>query len=364
MTAQITANAISCPKVFIGMDIHKATWKICIQTEVFHHKTYSMPSNCSDLEKYVNDNFPAYEINLVYEAGCCGFSVARYFLNLGWNVLVVNPADVKTSDKQKYQKTDALDAKNLSNQLKMGALKSINIPTETQDQFTSLARHRTQVTKKLRQTKAHIKSFLLFHSIKIPQEYDNANWSIAFLEWLDAIQFSTDCGTMALRGKLRVYRFIKAEYLLIAKQMRKYCRENHKQDFEILQSIPGIGAYLAAVIIAECGDLRRFNTEGQFASFVGIVPGMYNSGASEKCLGITPRCRPQLRSYLIEAAWIAIRKDVEMQAYYKKHHGKNVKNIIVKVAHKMTRRILAVIKKQQPYQNNINATLNPKKMIA
>jgi transposase len=97
---------------------------------------------------------------------------------------------------------------------------------------------------------------------------------------------------------------------------------------------------------------------------VGIVPGIYNSGASEKCLGITPRCRPQLRSYLIEAAWIAIRKDVEMQAYYKKHHGKNVKNIIVKVAHKMTRRILAVIKKKQPYQNNINATLNPKKIIA
>ena len=311
MTAQITANAISCSKVFIGMDIHKATWKICIQTEVFHHKTYSMPSNCADLEKYVNDNFPAYQINLVYEAGCCGFSVARYFLNLGWNVLVVNPADVKTSDKQKYQKTDALDAKNLSNQLKMGALKSINIPTEAEDQFTSLARHRTQVTKKLRQTKAHIKSFLLLHSIKIPQEYDNANWSIAFLEWLDAIQFSTDCDTMALQGKLRVYRFIKAEYLLIAKQMRKYCRENHKQDFELLQSIPGIGPYLAAVIIAECGDLRRFNTEGQFASFVGIVPGMYNSGASEKCLGITPRCRPQLRSYLIEAAWIAIRKDVE-----------------------------------------------------
>jgi hypothetical protein len=41
---------------------------------------------------------------------------------------------------------------------------------------------------------------------------------------------------------------------------------------------------------------------------IGLVPGMYNSGESEKCLGITPRSRSQLRSYLVEAALIAIRK--------------------------------------------------------
>jgi hypothetical protein len=84
---------------------------------------------------------------------------------------------------------------------------------------------------------------------------------------------------------------------------------------------------------------------------------MYNSGGSEKCLGITPRSRSQLRSYLIEAAWIAIRKDAEMQQYYRKHHGKNVKTVIVKVAHKMTRRILSVVKKQVPYQINKNLQL-------
>jgi hypothetical protein len=47
---------------------------------------------------------------------------------------------------------------------------------------------------------------------------------------------------------------------------------------------------------------------------------MYNSGESEKCLGIT-RSRSQLRSYLVEGL-IAIRKDTEMQNYYRKHQGK------------------------------------------
>ena len=283
MSTQITAS----PKIYIGLDIHKKTWTVSMQTDICFHKTYSMPSKSLDLFEYVEKNFPNYEINLVYEAGCCGFSVARYFLNLGWNVLVVNPADVKTGDKQKYQKTDSLDAKNLSNQLKAGTLTGINIPTEAEDQFTSLARHRTQVTKKLRQTKSHIKSLLLFHGIEIPAEYDNANWANGFIEWLESVKFSTVCGDLALQGKIRMFKFIKKEYLEIANQMRAYCRKEHKTDYYLLKSIPGVGGYLAAVIIAECGDLRRFNTEGQFASFVGIVPGMYNSGGDEKCLGET-----------------------------------------------------------------------------
>ena len=353
MSTQITTN----PKVYIGLDIHKKTWTVSIQTDLFFHKTYSMPSKPCELEEYINKNFPNYEVYLVYEAGCCGFSVARYFLHLAWNVLVINPADVKIGDKERYQKTDDLDAKNLSKQLKSGTLKGINIPTETQDQFTSLARHRTQVTKKLKSTKLQIKSLLLFHGIEIPQEYDNANWPKAFIEWLENLKFSTVCGDLSLQGKIRMFKFIKSEYLAIASQMRAYCRQEHKEEYNLLKTIPGIGGFLASVIIAECGDLTRFNTEGQFASFVGIVPGMHNSGGKEKCLGITPRSRSQLRSYLIEAAWIAVRKDPEMQEYFRKHQGKNVKNIIVKVAHKMTRRILSVIKTQKPYQINKNMIL-------
>ena len=198
---------------------------------------------------------------------------------------------------------------------------------------------------------------LLFHGIKVPDQFDNSNWSKDFVAWLEELKFSSSCGDLALQGKIRLYKFIKSEYLEIANQMRSYCRKNNKKDYYLLKSIPGIGGYLASVIIAECGDLRRFNTEAQFSSYIGLVPGIYNSGDSEKCLGITPRSRSQLRSYLIEAAWVAIRKDIEMQHYYRKHQGKNVKSIIVKVAHKMARRILSVIKTETPYQINRNLVI-------
>ena len=66
-------------------------------------------------------------------------------------------------------------------------------------------------------------------------------------------------------------------------------------------------------------------------------------------------------SCLIEAAWVAIRRDPEMQAYYRTHIGKNIKCIIVKVAHKMVKRILSVIKNEQPYV--INYQLNKKTLM-
>ena len=59
-----------------------------------------------------------------------------------------------------------------------------------------------------------------------------------------------------------------------------------------------------------------------------------------------------IRSYLIESSWVAIRMDPEIQAYYRKHAGKNPKSVIVKVAHKMCRRILSIIKNEIPYQIN------------
>ena len=345
------------PKLFIGMDIHKKTWSISIQTDLFFHKTYSMPSKAEELFHYVDKMFPNHDVSLVYEAGCCGFHAARYFLNLGWNVLVVNPSDVKKSDKDRYQKTDALDSKNLSNLLKKGDLKSIYIPTEKEELFLSLARQRFQVTRKLRQIKTQIKSMLLFHGIVLPDEFDNPNWTLNFLSWLESLEFSSYVGKFSLESKLRLYHCIKSEYLEVANQMRAYCKKEYTKDYMLLRSIPGIGGYLASVIIAECGDLRRFNTEGQFSSFIGLVPGIYNSGEKETCLGITKRSRSQLRTYLIEAAWIAIRKDPEMQQYYRKHQGKNVKSVIVKVAHKMARRILSVIKTETPYVVNKNLVI-------
>ena len=86
------------------------------------------------------------------------------------------------------------------------------------------------------------------------------------------------------------------------------------------------------------------------------MPGIYQSDESSRAIGLPPRSRSLLRSYIIEAASIALRRNPELQAYYRKHAGKNPKAVIVKVAHKLVRAMLSVIKKERPYQLNYQTT--------
>lgn len=172
------------------------------------------------------------------------------------------------------------------------------------------------------------------------------------MKWLREIKWSHTTGKICLESKLRMHDVIYQEYLQLANELRAYCRKHHKKDYDLLKSIPGVGGYLASAILAEIGDLRRFNSEAQFASYVGIVPTMRNSGGTEKIQGVTPRCRGLLRSYIIESAWVALRMDPEMQTYYRKHIGRNPKSIIVKIARKLLNRMLSIIKTGEPYQSS------------
>jgi transposase len=357
MQIQETVNR---PKLYIGVDIHKKNWSITIRTDIMEHKNYSMPPIAEVLFQYVEKTFPNHDIILTYEAGCCGFSTARYFLHLGWHLCIVNPADVPTMHKQNFQKTDKIDSRNLCKQLQMGNLNPIHVPQEEQEQFRSLLRCRMTIAKDLRSIKNQIKSALLFHGIKIPDQYDNSHWTNGFVDWIGKIEWSNVCGKSNMARKLETYQFIKKQYLDVGTELRAYSKKNYQKNYELLKSIPGIGGFTAAAFLAEIGNFSRFNNEAVFSSYIGVVPGIFNSGGSETNLGVTPRANAILRTLLVESVWVAVSKDPEIQAYYKSHIGKNAKTIVIKIAHKMARRIFAVIKTQIPYQINKNIVLDKK----
>lgn len=357
MKTQTTAT----PKLFIGLDIHKKSWSVFFRTDLFEHRGFTMPPEPRLLLNYVEQHFSGHEVSITYESGCCGFSAARCFESYGWQVVVVNAADIPRIQKQQFQKSDRIDSRILCRCLSQQQLKAIYIPGTEQDELRSLVRHRNSIVKQLRQVKLQIKSMLLYHGIPIPEQYDNPNWSHAFVDWMKAIGWHYKPATITMNSKLFILQTLHTEYLNSANELRKYCRTHYKKDYYLLKSIPGIGGYLASAILAELGDIRRFNNEKQFSSYIGMIPAIHNSGATEKTTGVTPRSKTLLRSYLIEAAWVAIRRDPQMQQYYRRHIGNNIKNIIVKVAHKLVTRILSVIKTGTPYQINYQKqeTLKP-----
>jgi transposase len=120
--------------------------------------------------------------------------------------------------------------------------------------------------------------------------------------------------------------------------------------YYLLMSVPGIGGIVAVSILAELGDLRKYNRIDDLASIVGLETGIYSSGDTMIVKGNNPIAKKLLRSYLIEASWQAVRFDPVLQEYYRSHYGKLPNKIIVKVARKLLNRIHAVIKTEIPYQ--------------
>ncbi len=349
METQQTAR----PKLFIGIDIHKRSWKVHCSTDLSSGRTFSMPPDPAHLLNYVERHYPGFEVSTAYEAGCCGYSAHRAFCSYGWRSLVVNPADVFRKGKERHTKTDRIDAQLISRELKDGRLESIEVPDRRREQLRSLFRRRNDLVKDMRQIKSYIKMQLLYYGVKVPVEFDNSHWSHDFRNWLDRFVFEYAPGNEVLRSRMRSFRFIDKEFRDVSTSLRRYTKQYYKRDYTLLRSIPGIGGIVASGILSELGDLRRFDNIKHLAGYVGLAPGIYQSGDTLRHTGVSMRAHRLVRSYFIEASWQAIRTDPVMQAYYRKHHGKNVKKVIVKVARKLLSRTLAVIKTGVPYEIGI-----------
>lgn len=337
------------PKLYIGIDIHKRSWKVHCSTDLFSGKSFSMPPDPEQLLNYVLKHFPGFEVSTAYEAGCCGYYAHRCFVSYGWESLVVNPADIHRKGKERHTKTDRIDAQLISRELRDGRLESIAIPEREREQLRSLFRRRNDLVKDFRRVKSYIKMQLLYFGIKVPEEFDNDHWSHKFRTWLDDMVFTYPTAKATLESRRRYFRFVDQELRDVSTLLRRYCKVHYKKDYMLLRSIPGIGGIVACGILCELGDLRRFNSVKHLAGYVGLAPGVYQSGDNYRVMGMTPRAHRLIRSYFVEAAWQAIRADPVMQAYYRKHLGKDTKKIIIKVARKLLSRTLAVIKTETPY---------------
>jgi transposase len=124
------------------------------------------------------------------------------------------------------------------------------------------------------------------------------------------------------------------------------------KDYELLQSIVGIGPLTATSILSEIGDISRFPSSKQLIAYAGLDPRVKQSGTTlNRNTKLTKRGSPELRRCLFLCANTARRYDPELQAYYlsKRDQGKAYTPSVVAVAQKLTNRIYAVLTRQTPY---------------
>lgn len=353
---QVKKLDFSGTTIFCGIDVHKKSWRVNIQDSEFELEDFSQDADVVLLHKHLNRKYPGACFKLCYEAGFSGFSAQRWLISQGMNCLVVNAADVATSDKEKRQKSDKIDARKLCEHLQSKKVKSIYIPQLHWEHGRTLVRARSRIVINQTRCKNRIWQLLHFSGLALPKDYDAGQyWSKNFIQELKA----TACGSKELKTALDLYikDYEQTKMLLLQAtgEVRKMCRLfDYQSQIALLRTIPGIGEINAAVILFELQEISRFKHLDHLCSYAGLVPDTGDSGDNKVTKGITNRSNHYLRTALVESSWSVIRKDPALLMKYKGYCRKMEKNkAIIRIAKHLLARINYVLKTKKEYVTGV-----------
>lgn len=356
MTAQSQVSAFipSDYDIFGGLDVDKRSISMTFSDHKTLLRSLRLPYSSEQLLNYVRKHFPGQRVAFVYEAGPTGFGLHDDLVANNHACLVVAPSMVPTAPGQRV-KTNRLDSNKLSKGLRGGELRSIHVPSRSYRELRHLVQLRDTHTRQLKATKCRIKALLLYEGIPFPGALLSSQWSarvVAELRRLpctEEVRFKLD----HLIGTL-YFHFNSAA--VVQKRIRRFCQNDPelRQAISLLTSLPGIGWIVAAHAVARLGDWREIENVRQIAGFLGLVSSEHSTGEKENRGPITRAGDSHLRNKLIQSAWVAIRKDPELRAFYRRIYQRQPKKVaarkaIVAVARKLTTRMYAVLKQQRPF---------------
>jgi transposase len=294
---------------YIGLDVHKESIAVAYALDERGADVVSLGAigtrQC-DIDKLIRklESKGARPV-FVYEAGPCGYWLYRYLTGQGFSCHVVAPSLIPRKPGDRV-KTDRRDAATLARLMRSGDLSSIYVPEIHDEAIRDLSRGREDAMRDLKATKHRLKAFLLRQDIRY---VGRATWNAAHLRWLSEVV----CATRAQQIVFQEYVRAVTEH---QERLQRLEREPHEEVkhwrlypvVEAIQALRGVELTGAIILIAELGDLTRFDTPRKLMSYLGLTPSEYSSGERRRQGGITKAGNTHARRALVEGAWAAIRR--------------------------------------------------------
>jgi len=289
--------------LYVGLDVHKDSIAVAYAGEsplpaVFLGQVGTRQCDIDKLRRQLHSK--ASRVRWVYEAGPCGYWLYRYLEALGEECVVVAPSLIprKSGDRVK---TDRRDAQNLAQLLRSGDLQGIYVPSPEDESMRDLCRAREDILCDLKAAKQRLKSFLLRHDIRYSGK---ANWNAAHLRWLaDKVALATATQRIVFQEYVNAVTHLVQRLALIEELHQQMQSWKAAPVVEALQALRGVQFHVAATVVAELGDVSRFDKPRQLMAYVGLHPSEYSSGKTRRQGGIAKSGNAHVRRVLVEGSW-------------------------------------------------------------
>ena len=287
---------------YIGLDVHKDSIAVAVaapgrQAPRFVGTTGPL---LAELLKALSHLGEPARLLLAYEAGPCGYVLARQLAKHGYRCQVI--AVTKTPRKPGERiKTDRRDALALARYLRSGELTPITIPDARDEAIRDLSRAREDAVRARHKARQQLKAMLLRHGHRYGGK---TSWTLAHERYLANVAFAYPAQMIAYAE----YRFAVRNAHDGVERITAALREQAASwrfapVVAALMSLKGIEFVVAVTLVAELGDLSRFAHPKELMSYLGLVPSEYSSGESRKQGAITKAGNGHVRRVMIESAW-------------------------------------------------------------
>lgn len=295
---------------FIGIDQHKHYSMVVVLgptgAELMEQKLYHTDK---DIIRKFFSQFPPAVTQIALEATGSWYWLYDLLETLHFLPKLVHPLKARLIAEAKI-KTDKIDAHVLAHMLRTGYLPESYIPSQDVRNHRELLRHRIVLVHERTSLKNRIESIL--SKLGINKEVNNL-YGPAGKAWLRNLALRAPY-QLEINNYLELIEKLTEMVVGLDKQIKKYLVQDERAQY--LMSIPGIGNYTAYLILAEVGEIERFNSAKKLASYAGLVPSVNQSGQHLYFGRITKQGDAYLRYGLVEASHTTVRYDAEFGRRY------------------------------------------------